>query len=501
MINANNIKVIKKPDSIYDSFDRKGNNTNITHYCAGCGHGILHKLIGEVMDELEIQDRSVMISPVGCAVFAYYYFDCGNVQTAHGRAPAVGTGISRAEPNSIVMSYQGDGDLASIGLNETLQAANRGEKLAVFFVNNTVYGMTGGQMAPTTLIGEVTVTSQNGRDAATTGYPIHMCELIDNLESPVYIERVSLADVKSIRKAKIAIRKALKVQKEGKGYSFIEVLSQCPTNLRQDAKSTEEFIKNHMEKEFPVKRFRDKTKEREAVTVKESDFSIETLDNIFNINRADKTTTIDDNDFKIANVKFAGFGGQGILSAGLTLAQAACSEGRHVSWYPSYGPEQRGGTANCSVVISGEAIGSPVGEEIDVLIAFNRPALLKFESEVREKGIVLYDSRVGEFNPDIDSKNPIINNKNNKNGLNNKNNISFIKVPSFDIANSFGVPQAINTVMLGVLMELGKRKHNTISQEAYYNGITETFQAKPKLIDINLKILDAGAKWAKENVN
>lgn len=143
------LNIFKHPDSIYDSFIRKGEqNQTTTHYCAGCGHGILHKIIGEVMDELDIQERSIMISPVGCAVFAYYYFNCGNVQVAHGRAPAVGTGISRAEDNAIVMSYQGDGDLASIGLNETIQTANRGEKIAVFFVNNTVYGMTGGQMAP-----------------------------------------------------------------------------------------------------------------------------------------------------------------------------------------------------------------------------------------------------------------------------------------------------------------------------------------------------------------
>lgn len=243
-------KVIKKPESLYDSFPRKGNDIYNTHYCAGCGHGILHKLIAEVMDELDIQERSVMISPVGCAVFGYYYFNCGNVQTAHGRAPAVATGISRAEDNAIVMSYQGDGDLASIGLNETLQAANRGEKLAVFFVNNTVYGMTGGQMAPTTLIGEKTVTCQNGRDANFAGYPLHLCELLDNLKAPVFIERVSLANPKLIRKAKIAINKALMIQKEGKGYAFVEVLSPCPTNIRRDVEGVEDFLINEMGKEF-----------------------------------------------------------------------------------------------------------------------------------------------------------------------------------------------------------------------------------------------------------
>ena len=198
-------KILKKPESMLDEFPRKGGSApTATHYCPGCGHGILHKLIGEALDELGIQDRAVMTSPVGCAVFAYYYFDCGHVQVAHGRAPAVGTGLSRVEENAVVMLYQGDGDLASIGLNETIQAANRGEKMAVFFVNNTVYGMTGGQMAPTTLVGEVTVTCPTGRDPRYMGYPMHMAELLDNLDAPVFIERVSVSDPRNIRRAKRA---------------------------------------------------------------------------------------------------------------------------------------------------------------------------------------------------------------------------------------------------------------------------------------------------------
>ena len=471
-------KVIKKANSINDDFTRKGSFTKVTHYCAGCGHGILHKLIGEVMDDLNIQDRSVMISPVGCSVFAYYYFHCGNVQTAHGRAPAVGTGISRAEDNAIVMAYQGDGDLASIGLNETLQAANRGEKIAIFFVNNTIYGMTGGQMAPTTLIGEVTITSQSGRDPSTTGYPMHMCELIDNLEAPVFIERVSLANAKSIRKAKIAIKKALKVQKEGKGYSFIEVLAPCPTNLRQDAKGVEEFIKTRMEKEFPVQNFRDKSKETKPLIRDKSDFSIEKLDEIFKIDRKDEVEIISEPDFQEVNLKIAGFGGQGVLSAGLTLAEAACSEGRHVSWYPSYGPEQRGGTSNCSVVIAGDTIGSPVVNECDVLIALNKPALDKFAEDVTENGILIHDSRAGEFKTD--------------------KNIKVVSVPAVDIATSCGNPRAMNTAILGVLMEITKDQ-KILSKDAYYEGIKEIFASKPKLIDLNLEVLEAGAKWMREN--
>ena len=475
-------KVIKKPESLYDSFPRKGNDIYNTHYCAGCGHGILHKLIAEVMDELDIQDRCVMISPVGCAVFGYYYFNCGNVQTAHGRAPAVATGISRAEDNAIVMSYQGDGDLASIGLNETLQAANRGEKLAVFFVNNTVYGMTGGQMAPTTLIGEKTVTCQNGRDANFAGYPLHLCELLDNLKAPVFIERVSLANPKLIRKAKIAIKKALMIQKEGKGYAFVEVLSPCPTNIRRDVEGVEDFLINEMGKEFPVKRFRDLSKEREPKERPVSDFSIETLDKVFGIDRSKEIKEIEE-DFDDIKVKIVGFGGQGVLSTGLTLAQAACSEGKEVSWYPSYGPEQRGGTSNCSVTISAKTIGSPVVEECDILIAMNKPALEKYSIDVKEKGIIVYDSLAGDYNND---------------NLHVKDDVEIIAIPARAIATEVGNAKAMNTAILGALMELGADSP-ILSKEAFENGIKDTFAAKPKLIDLNLKVLDAGATWLREN--
>ena len=475
-------KVLKNPKSLNDSYPRKGNDIYNTHFCAGCGHGILLKLIGEVIDELDIQERSVMISPVGCSVFNYYYFNAGNVQTAHGRAPAVATGISRAEDNAIVMSYQGDGDLASIGLNETLQAANRGEKIAVFFVNNTVYGMTGGQMAPTTLIGEKTVTCQNGRDANFAGYPLHMCELVDNLKAPVFIERVSLANPKLIRKAKIAIKKALMVQKEGKGYSFVEVLSPCPTNIKRDVKGVEDFLINEMGKEFPVKRFRDLSKEREPKQRPVSDFSIESLDEVFGVDRTKEIAKVEE-DFEDCKVKVVGFGGQGVLSTGLTLAQAACSEGKEVSWYPSYGPEQRGGTSNCSVTISAKTIGSPVVEECDVLIAMNKPSLEKYSIDVKEGGTILYDARAGNYGKD---------------NLDVKDNVEIISIPAREIATEMGNAKAMNTAILGALMELGKDSP-ILSQDAFAEGIKETFAAKPKLIDINLKVLEAGAKWLREN--
>ncbi len=476
------MSVLSRPDSLYKEFTRKGGLApTATHYCAGCGHGIIHKLIAEAMDDLGIQDRCVMISPVGCAVFAYYYFDCGNIQVAHGRAPAVGTGVSRARDNSIVISYQGDGDLASIGLNETLQAANRGEKMAVFFVNNTVYGMTGGQMAPTTLVGEKTITSLNGRDPQHCGYPLHMCELIDQLNSPVYISRVSLADSPRIRIARKAIRKALEIQRDGKGYSFVEILSPCPTNLKLDAAGTADFVINKMENEFPVKEFRDKSENTHYIERPKSDFSKETLDKIFGI--AGEQVTTDNgkiDDYKQLEIKIAGFGGQGVLSMGIILSRAACQCGHEVSWLPSYGPEQRGGTSNCSVIISGSKIGSPTVYEPDILIAMNQPSLERFAGDVKENGIIIYDSTVRNL-PEFPA------------------GVTAYCIPSIDISKeASGNAKSANTAMLGAFMALSGAK---LPEEAFNQAISENFAGKIKIVEINQKVFTAAFNWATENCN
>ncbi|MDF0591763.1 2-oxoacid:acceptor oxidoreductase family protein [Candidatus Methanocrinis natronophilus] len=458
---------------MYGVFERKGGSApTATHYCPGCGHGILHKIIADAMADLDIQDRSVVISPVGCAVFTYYYIDCGHVQAAHGRAPAVATGLSRAEDDAILISYQGDGDLASIGLNETVQAANRGEKMAVFFVNNTVYGMTGGQMAPTTLLGEVTATTPSGRDPRDSGYPIHLCELLDTLQAPVYIERVSLSNINQIRKARRAVRRALEIQRDKKGYAFVEFLSPCPTILRMDANRVEEFINEEMEEEFPLKLFRDRSAEVVPIKRAESDFSKASLDRIFGLDgEVEVVEIVADPAFGSKGVKIAGFGGQGVLSMGLALAQAAYQSGRFVSWYPDYGPEQRGGTSNCSVVISGESIGSPVVDHPDVLVAFNRPSLEKFASDVREGGLILYDGLAGAF------KSP--------------EGVRAVPVPATEIALSRGVEKAANTAMFGALMELGGLG---LPREAFGGAFQKTFAKKPKLIPLNLEILEEGAR-------
>ncbi len=226
------------------------------HYCAGCGHSLVHKVLAQVLDELNVRENTVGVAPVGCAVFAYFYFRCDISEAAHGRAAAVATGIKRALPDRIVFSYQGDGDLAAIGLAETVHAANRGENITVIFVNNTVYGMTGGQMAPTTLPGQTTATSPCGRDKATMGSHLRMCELLNTLDAPYYIERVALDGVAGVLKTHRALKTAFTAQIEGKGYSFVEILSPCPTYLRLSPVDSLKFVKEKMREAFPTRVFR-----------------------------------------------------------------------------------------------------------------------------------------------------------------------------------------------------------------------------------------------------
>ncbi|MDA3850258.1 MAG: thiamine pyrophosphate-dependent enzyme [Spirochaetaceae bacterium] len=232
-----------------------------THYCAGCGHGIVHKLIAQVLDELNIREKTLLVAPVGCSVLAYKYLNVDGLEAAHGRAPAVATGLKRVQKDKIVLSYQGDGDLLAIGAGETIHAANRGEDITVIFLNNAIYGMTGGQMAPTTMEGQKTLTSPQGRDIADVGSAMRACELIDTLEAPYYIERCSVHDVKNVNRTKNAIKRAIKYQVEGRGYSFVEILSMCPTNWGLDPVKSAKWIEEDMVPYYPLKKFRDKGEE------------------------------------------------------------------------------------------------------------------------------------------------------------------------------------------------------------------------------------------------
>jgi len=223
-----------------------------THYCPGCTHGVAHRLIAEVIDELGIQERTILVAPVGCSVFAYDYFELDGVEAAHGRAPAMATGVKRALPDSIVFTYQGDGDLAAIGTAETIHAAARGENITVIFVNNAIYGMTGGQMAPTSLPGQRTTSSPGGRDVELAGYPLRMTELVAQMDGPSYVVRRSMHNVKEIRKAKKAIMTAFKAQMAGLGFSMVELLSACPTNWGINPQDSLQWVEEHMVPYYPL---------------------------------------------------------------------------------------------------------------------------------------------------------------------------------------------------------------------------------------------------------
>lgn len=241
-------KVFERPKALADV---------VTHYCPGCTHGIIHRLVAEAIDDLGILDRTIGVAPVGCAVLAYNYFECDMQEAAHGRAPAVCTGIKRVRPEAIVFSYQGDGDLASIGAGEIVHAAARGENITVIFVNNGIYGMTGGQMAPTTLVGHKTTTSPYGRDPKLQGYPVRIAEMLATLDGPAYIERVAVYTPQLVMKAKQAIKRAFANQVEGKGFSLIEVLSTCPTNWGMAPVDALKRVANEMVPYYPLGVFKD----------------------------------------------------------------------------------------------------------------------------------------------------------------------------------------------------------------------------------------------------
>ena len=248
--------VFKKPHALTDAG---------LHYCPGCTHGIVHRLVAEAIDELGIEGKTIGVAPVGCSVFAYNYFNCDMVEAAHGRAPAVATGLKRADPeNHIVFTYPGDGDLASIGTAETVHAAARNENITIVFINNAIYGMTGGQMAPTSLPGQVTQTSPYGRDVSHCGFPVRVCEMLATLDGPEYLERVAVNSVKNVRAAKKAIRKAFENQIAGKGFSLVEVISSCPTNWGMSPVEALEWIDEKMIPYYPLGVYKDRSAEKEA---------------------------------------------------------------------------------------------------------------------------------------------------------------------------------------------------------------------------------------------
>jgi 2-oxoisovalerate ferredoxin oxidoreductase beta subunit len=428
-----------KAECLYEAYERKGELQHQTHYCPGCGHGSVSKMLARAIDELGIQDRTILVNPVGCSVFGYYYFNVGNIQAAHGRASAVATAVKRSRPESIVISYQGDGDLAAIGSAEILHAANRGENITVIFVNNAVYSMTGGQVAPTTLIGQKSTTTPNGRSAINEGYPLRVSELLATLDAPVYIERVGLGDNKQIAGAARAIRRAVENQVRGLGFSLIEVLSPCPTIWRMTPVDAQHWVRDVMEKTYPLGVFCDRTKEAQPRPLPVPAPALQSIPEILGLvmeERQEPTLTAQatcaDPDL---HVRVAGFGGQGVLLLGEVLAEAGLDAGLEVSWLPSYGPEMRSGTSNCHVRIAREPIDSPLVTAPNVLVAMNEPSLRKFAATVQPGGWVIYN---GETFPEEFAW----------------NNIHTLALPFTQIADQLGDKRAANMIMLGALLEI-----------------------------------------------
>ena len=465
--------VHEKSPAFFDKFERKAELQQQTHYCPGCGHGVAHKLIAEALTELGLQDRAVFVSPVGCSVFAYYYFDVGNVQAAHGRASAVATALKRAHPDSIVMSYQGDGDLAAIGTAEIVHAANRGENICVFFVNNSIYGMTGGQLAPTTLVGQYSTTSPWGRRPSNEGLPLHVAELLAALQTPTYIERVALSDMKNIMKAKKAIRKALEIQKNGGGFSLVEILSPCPTILKMDPLVARKWVGEALTKEFPLGVFRDRKPELpESAKVPHKTIAealgVEEGASEEKPSRRHHTREI--------TVNFAGFGGQGILLMGQLLAEMGLREQMEVSWLPSYGPEMRSGSAHCYVTLSHERIGSPLSSRPEVLVAMNEISLRKFASSVLPGGLILYnaDKLPADFSI---------------------THARAVCIPVSEMADHIGTAKVANVVMLGALLE----ETGCLPTDTAIDVLEDTVK-NAKLLELDKQAIVAGRDYVDTTI-
>jgi 2-oxoisovalerate ferredoxin oxidoreductase beta subunit len=469
-----------KAKSFYERYERKQELQHQTHFCPGCGHGIVHRMLARAIDELGIQNRTILTGPVGCGVFTYNYFDVGNISAAHGRAPAVATGAKRSRPESIVISYQGDGDLAAIGSAEILHAANRGENITAIFINNAVYSMTGGQAAPTTLLGQKTTTTPGGRQAATEGYPLHICELLATLEAPVYLERVGLGDNKQIAQATRAIRRAVDNQVRGLGFSLVEVLSPCPTIWKMQPVEAQHWVRDVMEQTFPLGVFQDRTRVADPRPPAEAG---PTLDEIPKVLDLDPECLAEGHSAKIGaagsldlRVRVAGFGGQGVLLLGEVLAEAGLDAGLEVSWLPSYGPEIRSGTSNCHVRIAGQPIDSPLVTQPTMLVAMNEPSLRKFHSSVRPGGWILYN---GDSFPEECKREDVY-----------KLARSFTQ-----LADGLGDVRAGNMVMLGALLAI-----TSVLPEASIDAALRRLVKSQKWVELDERALALGRTVCSEFV-
>ena len=466
--------------SFYGKFDRhshgEGLKGHATHYCPGCGHGLAHKFLAEAIDELGIQDRTVAVSPVGCSVFLYYYFDVGNTQAAHGRAPAVAIGHKLANPESIVVSYQGDGDLASIGLAEIVSTAQLGIPITVIFINNAIYGMTGGQMAPTTLMGQRTATSPDGR-IHLMGQPMKMAELMAGLDGPVYVERVALFNPKQRNRAKKAIHKALQIQAEGRGFAFVEVLAECPTHLKKTPEETEKWVEEQMLPVFPLGVKKDETREPWWNVPKPTFETARVLKEVgAGEEKAPRYCTsfpshVAPHDISL---KLVGSGGDGAQTVAMLIVHAGINEGFDATHIPAYGPESRGGTSYADVHVADGEVLSPASPHPNVLIAFNMPSLVKFGPDVLPGGTIIYDSSV------IHDYTPV------------RAGVNVVGVPMSEIAKDLGKVMVKNIVALGAL----QAATGIFPKETFLTAVRRALKDKCAMIPLNEQAFEWGVKAA-----
>ncbi|MCG3179306.1 MAG: hypothetical protein BIFFINMI_01640 [Phycisphaerae bacterium] len=445
-----------------------------THYCPGCGHGNLHQIIAHAIDELGLRETTIMVEPVGCSVVTYWNFD--TVQAAHGRGMALASAISRTHENRVVISYQGDGDLASIGMAETMHAASRGEDFVLIFVNNCIYGMTGGQMAPTSIPGLPTTTCDAGRDVADVGAPIDMCKLFAQLDGVVSLERVAINGPAGLNRTARAIKNALKFQADGVGgLKVVEVLSPCPVGWKMSPVDSQKYITDVISKQFPPGKFKEPGPQAHARRRHPAPADAQ---DIFDraplhwVQPADGYAPRQAGRFAKPGLRLAGHGGQGIVLLSGLVVHAAVRSGRRVSLLPSYGSAMRGGTCNCQVRISDATIASPYVSAPDIVVAMNQPSYATFGPTVADGGLLLFDSTL-VTDPDAIAM---------------PDGTERIGAPITKMAAKLGNERMANIVAAGVLVAAT----DLLDPAAIRDSIPEIFAERPRLIEPNLAAFEAG---------
>lgn len=418
--------------SIFLNTYRKAQSPEQTHFCPGCGHGNILKFVDNAISKLGIAQRTIWVSPVGCGGLTDSYLSISHILAPHGRASAVATAVKRTHPEAVVIVSQGDGDLASIGFLEAIHAANRGENLTVLFINNANFAMTGGQMAPTTLLGQKTPTTPLGRLLPEHGAPIKVCEILNQLEAPAFIARVAIGSDAQLLQAENIIRKAITNQIHHIGYSFVEILSPCPSNWHCSPIEARERVVTEMTKTFPLGIFRD-ISQQPLIEQRQNIKPYAPEDVITPYEALAKPTDIATKPplhiHNLTSICCAGFGGQGVLTLGKWLAKLALTSGLQATWIPSYGPEMRGGSANCFVRIDHNPISSPIVDNPDILFAMNQPAIDAFLPKLKPSGTLIYDADSATLPDDCSVQN-------------------IIPVHAVQTANALNSPRSANLVML-----------------------------------------------------